>query len=340
MKVSSKELVLSLIILLSNSLFAKESSTSQVNWIAASVKMAAGADRQPNAFYNWTSNVNDAWQASGLLANAISYGKDDRGQGVWLAVNVAYSIQYSTDGLNWNNATCPDHYCNVSKIEYGYDLNNRGLWVAVGDGGIYYSTDGRVWRTARYNSNPEFRAVSYGNHKWIAVGLHGAVHTSVDGINWEDHSLSQDKSFITIGFGKIGVTPGWIIVGDKNLWSTDGINWNNYSDPYIFDNKYWDTIKYANGTWMAANPGIISSKDGKHWIREHIPASTSYMGDGIGHGKDTEGKDMWIAFYSNEMFALKEGSTTWQKLNFKSATSCVNNYVYISSNEVNPIVLE
>ena len=93
-----------------------------------------------------------------------------------------------TDGIiNWNNEFIIVGDNNMANIGSGtwYSVcYGNGKFVAVGNhGNVAYSTDGVNW-TTKIVGSVTWNGVCYGSGKFFAVGSGGAVTYSTDGVNW------------------------------------------------------------------------------------------------------------------------------------------------------------
>jgi hypothetical protein len=108
--------------------------------------------------------------------------------------NLGY-LQWSIDGIFWNNSTSPSLSLNTLRNKVNYA---NGLWHAVGLGSdsnsILFSYDGKSWTPSLNNVSNVFdiygfNSITYGKGHWVACGsnsFHSAyslIH-STDGSNW------------------------------------------------------------------------------------------------------------------------------------------------------------
>ncbi len=108
----------------------------------------------------------------------------------------------------------------------------NGQYVAVGNTKIYTSIDGTSWVVKKNleGSLYWFRAITYGNGLYVAVGSPGAIFTSTNLINWTQRSsgtsviiydvIYADSEFVAVGNPYLG-SDGLI------LTSPDGITWSD-----------------------------------------------------------------------------------------------------------------
>lgn len=116
-----------------------------------------------------------------------------------------------------------------------------GLFVTVGEtydfsvsawrGVIYTSTDGLAW-TRRLFAGPGLRAVTHGAGAFIAVGLDGTIHRSVDGVTWTPISSGTTNHLyaVTLGAGLfLAAGANSSSIDGTVLTSTNGETWTNRS---------------------------------------------------------------------------------------------------------------
>lgn len=73
----------------------------------------------------------------------------------------------------------------VGSNEWRSVTKGEGKYVAVGnDGYIAYSTDGENWSIPKRVGTNNWNHVTYGNGKYMVVGDDGFISSSTDGINW------------------------------------------------------------------------------------------------------------------------------------------------------------
>jgi len=137
--------------------------------------------------------------SSGASIKCITYGRDERGRGLWVAgVSSAsgvpnISLLYSYNGIDWigvNNSSSLSSF--ISGIAYGVSATTgQGIWVAsvYSSGSSYsflFSTTGRDgWTTVTNTKTGLFdltgtngaTGITYSNGVWYATGLSTGVST-------------------------------------------------------------------------------------------------------------------------------------------------------------------
>ncbi len=118
-----------------------------------------------------------------------------------------------------------------------------GIFVAVGHNGLRLrSTDGKSWEhVAEGKEGQIFRAVNWGNGRFVAVGSFGGNNTmaaSEDGITWteakSDSKYSRYFRGLVFGAGKfiaLGGDPVTVGVAKPFVSTTkDGVDWSAFQD--------------------------------------------------------------------------------------------------------------
>ncbi len=233
-----------------------------------------------------------------------------------------YSERFvAEDEYNWVNTPVSDGW-------WGSTYGN-GRFVAVKPFGVndaekfMYSDDGINWvyvpawiDTSSSQRNTNFRSVTYGNGKFVAVGdsfdssRGPRVAWSTDGINWNfvnDPSLRVTKWIgVTYGNGKY-VAVGYD-GGARSMYSTDGINWTLSSPPSL----YWRAIAYGNGKFVAVSETdggtnrSMYSTDGINWTLGGTTGDYEYQAITFGNGKFVA-----VATSGNERIMYSTDGISW-----------------------------
>jgi hypothetical protein len=268
-----------------------------------------------------TSTDGENWEAASVETDAMLYGVAF-GNGRFVAVGTTWPdspprsqsetsppseqpvplpqlIYTSRSGKQWQRGTtgAPGR---LESVAFG-----NGRFVAVGNNGIFTSTDGEAWTEAAHPQRKLY-AVVYGGGRFVAVGM-GCAFTSEDGVNWTEaagidkwaelrHLTHAQGLFVAAGSGgqimtsadgmtwakrkdtkmpltAVGYWQGRFlaVVGRVPYVSTDGVTWSVAADAAL----------PANITSMAAGQdqlvavgdqgALLSSRDGIAWT-EHAPA--------------------------------------------------------------------
>ena len=174
------------------------------------------------------------------VANAITYGADSEGRGIFMAVGEVTgggvgNVWTSYDGLQWSDRLSPFPDANGELVASTSlaDLNAAAFgdqtFVAVGAGGEIATSswtpvtclNGVTWEERMpATQGYDLTGVAYGNGTWVTVG-NGAILTSSDAVSWVETSGSS-ASYKSIAFGNNTFVAG----GANALGSTyDGITW-------------------------------------------------------------------------------------------------------------------
>ena len=153
-----------------------------------------------------------------------------------------------------------------------------GLFIAVGQNGKRAtSLDGKRWTESPAGNEGEvYRAVCFGNDRFVAIGSFGGENiyaSSANGVDWT--TGKRDAHYSTylrgIGFGAsqflaLGGDPGSVGVSKPFVMTTsDGITWSD-SKP-IEGKNILRRVAYGNGIFVGVGDRgrRSSSKDGLTW---------------------------------------------------------------------------
>lgn len=158
------------------------------------------------------------------------------------------------------------------------DSKTSGLFVAVGHRGLrMVSVDGKEWTHPQTGKEGEtYRAVSFGNGRFAAVGSFGGANliaSTIDGVEWQ--TATRDAKYVSylrgLGFGKgmflgLGGDPG--SVGDSKpfvMTSEDGQTWSELTP--ISGRNMLRRVCFGNERFVAVGDRgrRAASKDGKEW---------------------------------------------------------------------------
>ena len=174
------------------------------------------------------------WDSAMLLKNvtvvlpvSASWKSVCYGNGKFVAVASSGTIAaYSTDGINWTQATLPVS-ASWRSVCYG-----NGKFVAVASTSTIaaYSTDGINWTQTTLPVKASWASVCYANGKFVAIPSSGTNTVySTDGINWTQATLPVSASWYSVCYGN----GKFVAIDNSNkyvVYSTDGITWTNVAD--------------------------------------------------------------------------------------------------------------
>jgi hypothetical protein len=145
-----------------------------------------------------------------------------------------------------------------------------GTFVAVGDGGlIHTSSDGVTWDNGRRPVLINLNKIIYANGGFIAVGNSGTIITSSNAVDWTVQNSGAANDLYAVAFGN-----GRFVVRGLNgqqVVSTNGTDWTPGTDSSV--GPWW--ITFGNGIFMAAGSGtsVKVSSDGQTWTGIGLPVA-------------------------------------------------------------------
>ena len=210
--------------------------------------------------------------------NSIAFGN-----GVFVAVGFNRTILTSRDGTNWSEhsealeiSTIGINFTTQIYSAGGQSLTlvipnpnagptevhrnpfqfravgfGQGKFVVVGDSGeIHESPNGENWRRAPASTSANLNGVACGLGQFVAVGDGGTILTSPDATAWKAQHSGTSNQLLAVAFGnKTFVAVG----GDKDnsviLTSTNGIEWTPNEVNRLCP---MGAIAFGNGKFLAA----------------------------------------------------------------------------------------
>jgi photosystem II stability/assembly factor-like uncharacterized protein len=196
------------------------------------------------------------------------------GQDIFIAATGGSSLLSSKNGIDWQDQPLPLDI-GVNAVRY-----NEGLWTAVGELGVVFtSTDSLSWTAHRSSTNEPLNDIAGQSGLWIAVGNSLTIIQTKNFQSWESTAFPRvrgsNQSHL-VSIENHGET--WIAVGDRGIMlkSTDGTNWESLN-PSRFSTS-WSKIKFLNSRWWAlgvkncCTPIMIQSEDeGETWQAIELP---------------------------------------------------------------------
>lgn len=198
----------------------------------------------------------------------------------------------------------------LQDIAYG---NNKFLIISMDEyrGGI--SSDFINWTPVSLPyTNNLWRAVTYGNGKFVAISFRTNSAYSTDGITWTMTSLPDMSTYpayyhsIRYGNGKYVAMSGYndITSTRRVAYSTDAINWQVST---LMSNQSWNGLAFGNNKFItvAYNTNYFSySTDGIDWFLGYLPLS-SYWVNIVYDG------EKFIVVSTNNNAAYSNDGITW-----------------------------
>ena len=185
-------------------------------------------------------------------------------------------IYYSSDGSNWTiNTTKTLNSGIIYNIIYA---DNK--WVAVGEKGLAYSTDGFIWTNNINLINVDLRCVAYNNNNWVIGGSAGNTWTLATLNNITSNFTPVPNGAFNIDANRVLYANNiWVAVGRdispaEIQYSTDSVDWyaaiNTTTDPPTNINfgglQGGIALAYGNGYWLAGGGQYIyGSSDGSNF---------------------------------------------------------------------------
>jgi hypothetical protein len=223
----------------------------------------------------FTSQDGKNWHENFLYGTkSVAYGN-----GRYVSVGHS-SVSISSDGESWKSVSRP-----VSKelITKGFFTNNHH--VLVGEE-IVTSNNGTEWEARRSRENndyvfhEQYKDVSFGNNRYVAVGTagesmkgKGIIAISADGNNWKVQETGK-APLASVTFGK-GL---FVAVGQNGLVLTSK-DCRNWQDKSIAASTHLMNVTYGNGVFVALGDTstnmIEVSSEKKSYTSEHV------QGDGV-----------------------------------------------------------
>jgi hypothetical protein len=224
-----------------------------------------------------------AWSADGAAWNKVSISGSwtdfTYGDGKFLAVSSSI-FAFSSDGITWTVEPMDSSGWVCAAFALGKFHVNGNEKTAISN------PDRIAWRTATMPTSANWRAIAYGNGKYVALVYNSnRVAYSADGINWTLTTLpiSGNWKAITYGNGRFVAVPS---SGNICVVSDEGIYWFARDLP---TNGLWDSIAYGDGKFVAVDSGSTVrsaySDDGNNWTAGTLPDNQEWDAIAFGGGK-------------------------------------------------------
>ena len=249
--------------------------------------------------------------ASAFIVKCSTTKPDDAMQPYFVAVSRANSVAYSKDGSKWEFVE--DAVKGISaefhSICYGKDENDNNIFVAVGSGICYYSTDGVNWEEGKGSvlSGNNWQSVCYGNGTYVAVdSSNQKVMSSHNGKNW---ALVSVLVSVTNGWGAICSGADKFVMIEIGGAADRKVAYSNHNGSSWREVAYklpgyigipedksmdWKSICYGNGKFIAVASArnysgtqrIAYSADGKDWAAAVISTLPNSNWNSVCYGED------------------------------------------------------
>lgn len=290
----------------------KDISYDGTNFIAISTDgYTAVSDSNLNTWSNPTEDPN----LSKAYSNTNYWTSITAVNNKVIALSSKGLISEASYGLNWTSATQTPLALaeNATWFALAFSGNSSKPYTAIStNGDVSQATSDFTWDTPTLNSklhdgDRPWRALTYGNNKFVALSDDGFTNYSNNGTSWHDSAYSsrlQDLDWIALAYASINNTPTYVALSQygHTSTSTDGITWTEVTTPTIpvldsegINTHGWRGLSYINNKFVAINcyGYIATSTDGETWT---TPTQNSNLAKGgLGHA---------IAFVNNEYVAL------------------------------------
>lgn len=234
--------------------------------------------------------IGETWNAQDTTGNDEPWSDEAYGGGVWVVVGDDAIMTSDDGGVTWTTRTPPVDrtWHGVTFIDDTFVVVCRivhpeiAVCLTSNDGGVTWDQ-----QTCIQNS---WYDVTNGNGVLVAVGISGAVMTSVDkGVTWVNKTSGNPDDLEAITFGEgVFVAVGW---SDPNIMVSDddGETWDLKTIPAGDELNAIRDIAYGNGVFIAVTGGytanVFKSIDlGNTWTAVSPASVLSWFAVAYGEG--------------------------------------------------------
>ncbi|NDV63142.1 hypothetical protein G0Q06_11820 [Puniceicoccales bacterium CK1056] len=188
----------------------------------------------------------------------------------------------------------------------GYDLLDisfgNGRFVAVGlNGTVITSSNGTTWATQTAFTKVDIQGVTYAEDQFVAVAWDGGIFSSADGLTWNIEVSPVTNDLYDVAYGA-GL---WVAVGSETtiITSLNAIVWTDESDGHIA-NVGFHGVGYGNGLWAVVgspNSNVLSGSGDGTWYPQTTGFSASHDAVAYAFGR------IWITSYDGSILSSKDG---------------------------------
>ncbi|MBO2944559.1 hypothetical protein JJQ72_11320 [Paenibacillus sp. F411] len=220
-----------------------------------------------------------------------------------VAVGLNGSVIYTLNGTQWNSSN-PFSFDKKQGRAHLFDVAwGANRFVAVGNGGVYVSSDGASWKFVRVpfkHSYGGLRKIAWTGTFFVASDQVNGVFTSKDGLKWtQAGSVSSSGTWLTsmVWDGKRVIAAFQIYNNGKQytkiMQSTNGTAWTelarlNVSEVHIaWNGKSYIAVYPYDATKMWV------SRDGKMWSK-------------AGQGLDYNDRFEFVTAFDGQFFAFND----------------------------------
>ena len=204
-----------------------------------------------------TSSDGETWTSQKIINQALQTTCYSEKLNVFLVSGLNGVIFSSPDGITWTGIETLSGA--IQKI-----ISEKDLLVAVGEAGVYVSSDGENW-VNKYAPGATVKCVTYSEKLglFVAVGQ-GFILTSPDGETWTSQAYTGSLRKVYYGNNLFIITGG----GGTILTSPDGENWTQQTSGVSGNNDAIVYSKKLNKYIIGGSSGInLTSPDGITWTK-------------------------------------------------------------------------
>jgi hypothetical protein len=209
------------------------------------------------------------------------------GDGVF--VRIGWGAKYSTDGINWTQATGDDVLESVIGTHIAYGNNT---FVAINGTNMVYSKDGgQTWttNTSAFPPAASYKGIDYVNDRFLLVTNFGEIAYSTDGVTFTAATGTKQASALS-GEGIFAYGNGRYILAynDYIAYSDDptAATWEPLKDIVGSSASKIHGITFGNGKFVLVSEALFGSDgnvayslDGLTWVDFPVGYSFEYNAD-------------------------------------------------------------
>jgi len=260
---------------------------------------------------DWVTNTSPTTTS----LNAITYGTNGSGEGIFVAVGSSGLVLTSPDAVNWtlrNSGTT----VSLKGVAYAPGVGFAAVGSSSGVSWITASPDGETW-TAGLPAvgNEDWAGITYAPGMFVAAGHYGGTMSSPDGT---PASWVSQTSYGWTDYNNAGAWSGNQIVvanlGGSVVLSADGVHWLYRLTGYPVNLR---CIAYGAGLFVAGGDGgtiLTSADEGTNWVQQSSPVGTTLNGMAFVN-------NLFMAVGASGVILTSPDGTNWmQQTSFASAT--------------------